>query len=234
MHGASQVTANGQTQTGTAKAAASAAVGLTEGRKDLLLLLGWNANAGIGDGNVQLLLALVVQLAIDPNADASLLGELHGVADQVGDDLANAFGIAKPEHWQFTAVQIHQIQPFAAGRLPKQRMQLGQQGVEVELNLFQLQLAGFNLRQVENVVQNIQQGMAAAVDNIQIVALVFVQLGVQCQLGGPQNAVHRCANLVAHVGQKHRLGAVGLLCLSQRFADFDVGGFQRFLVGNVL
>ena len=42
------------------------------------------------------------------------------------------------------------------------------------------------------------------------------QLGIQREVGHPQDAVHRSADFVAHVGQKSTLGAVGVLgCLPQ-------------------
>ncbi|HTC87532.1 MAG TPA: hypothetical protein VK686_04490 [Bryobacteraceae bacterium] len=49
--------------------------------------------------------------------------------------------------------------------------------------------------------------------------LFAVQIGVQQDFGKPDNAVHRCADLVAHIGQKLALGVAGgfgrLLGMSQ-------------------
>ncbi len=45
-------------------------------------------------------------------------------------------------------------------------------------------------------------------------ALVWRQLGVEQQLGHAEHAVHRRADLVAHVGEELRFGAVGSLRLA--------------------
>ena len=54
----------------------------------------------------------------------------------------------------------------------------------------------------------------------QVVALLGVELGVEQQLGHADDAVHRRADLVAHVGEELALDAIGLL-------GFQLGAGER-------
>ena len=87
----------------------------------------------------------------------------------------------------------------------------GEQAVVLDL-----QLPGLDLRQVENVVDQLEQVLAAGADRADVVAalgLVAVVGVADEQLGEAEDAVERRANLVAHVGQELALGAVGGLGL---------------------
>ena len=79
----------------------------------------------------------------------------------------------------------------------------------------QLHLAGFNLRQVEDVVDQPQQMFAAGEDLIQeplpSAAVVLSVAGVDHQLGETDDRVQWRSQFVAHVGQEHALVLVCLL-----------------------
>ena len=69
-------------------------------------------------------------------------------------------------------------------------------------------MIGLDLRQVENVIDQAQQVLDRAVDLVELLQLTgFGKLAAQ-QVGEAQGRIHRRANLVAHVGEKHALGAV--------------------------
>ena len=65
------------------------------------------------------------------------------------------------------------------------------------------------LREVEDVVDDRQQRVAAVADGLGEVALLGVQRRVQQQAAHADDGVHRRADLVAHRGQEGALGLVG-------------------------
>jgi len=73
---------------------------------------------------------------------------------------------------------------------------------------------GLDLREVEDVVDDRQQRVGRGPCGREVVALLLGELGVERQLGHPDHAVQRRADLVAHVGEElalrpaRRLGAV--------------------------
>ena len=71
------------------------------------------------------------------------------------------------------------------------------------------ELSGLDLREVENVVDDGQQRLAGRLDHVQILALLGAEVRAERELGHADDAVQRRANLVAHVGQKLALRAVG-------------------------
>ena len=82
-------------------------------------------------------------------------------------------------------------------------------GAQIERLALQLQLAGFDLGEVEDVVDDREQRFAAGIDRLHVTVLLVVQRGFQQQAGHGDDAVHGRADLVAHVGQELRLGARG-------------------------
>jgi hypothetical protein len=66
----------------------------------------------------------------------------------------------------------------------------------------ELQLPRFDLRKVEDVVQDREQAFRRCFHRRQAVALIGRQIGVEQQVGHAHDAVHRCADLMAHVGQE--------------------------------
>src|SRR5688572_19766476 len=78
---------NGQTEAGSAVLPRRRPIHLRERLEDECLLLGWNADAGVTDRQMELDLATLT-LARHAHYHFTRLGELDGVADQVDEDLA--------------------------------------------------------------------------------------------------------------------------------------------------
>ena len=99
-------------------------------------------------------------------------------------------------------------------------------------NAFEFHSAGFNLRKIQNVVDDSEEDSADELDHIQILALLGIEFGIQSQIGHAEDAVHGSANLMAHVGQEFALGKVGgfELCVhGLQFAGAGVNfSFQVF------
>jgi hypothetical protein len=79
--------------------------------------------------------------------------------------------------------------------------------LEIEILALELQLARFELREVEHVVEQREQPARGSLHGLRELALVGVELGAEQQLRHTEHAVHRRADLVAHVREELGLGA---------------------------
>ena len=83
----------------------------------------------------------------------------------------------------------------------------------LEGEIFQLHVVGLNFRKIQQVVDDVQQGHAGAVDFLDVVPLLRREVGIQGQIGHAHDAVHGRADFVAHIGQENAFGGIGRLCL---------------------
>ncbi len=82
---------------------------------------------------------------------------------------------------------------------------------QIEIRGAQLDLAGLDLREIENVVDDLEERVRGAVGGVRQPPLGRGELRVPDQVDHSQHAVHRCADLVTHVGEELGLGAARLL-----------------------
>ena len=79
-----------------------------------------------------------------------------------------------------------------------------------ERHILQLHLACFDLRHVEDVVENVQQRLARPPDRPDHAAMFRIgKRGVE-HFGHAEHTVERRSDLVAHIGEKHGFRAAGL------------------------
>ncbi|MNC06261.1 hypothetical protein D3C75_537680 [compost metagenome] len=103
------------------------------------------------------------------------------------------------------------------------------QVAQVEGDAVEHQLAGLDLGEVEDLVDDPQQVVGGLLDSAQVVQLARCQLAFLQQVGETEDAVERGADFVAHVGQEFRLDAAGLQGFLARHVQLDVldlDGFQ--------
>ena len=147
------------------------------------------------------------------------VGEFHRVGDQVVEDLPHADRIAA-----IGAAHVgvdHQVEgdPLAIGDRGEGRVGASGQLLQVEIGQLQLQLARLDFGQVENVIENGQQGLAGLADHLQPATLAARQPVPLHRLGHAQHPVQRRADFVADGGQEGALGPVGGLGGVQRLAQ---------------
>ena len=93
-----------------------------------------------------------------------------------------------------------------------QRAQGGaQDGTQREIGRVQFQAARLDLGEVQDVVDDPEEGVRRRLDRRQVLPLVLGQEGVEGQVGHAEDGVHGRADLVADVGQELVLGPVGRL-----------------------
>ena len=207
-HQLDQAAADRQAETGAAMLARRRHVGLRERLKQLRRLLGRHADPGVAHGALELhlLAGPLDQLDVEPNLAA--LGELHGVVDQVGQDLPETQRIAEQMFRDRRRDVRQELEALVVGLLRRQRRDRADHVVQPEVRGLDIEPAGLDLRKVEDVVDHGEQRRAGVVDLAHVVALLRGERRLERQMRQADDGVHRRADLVAHVREEHRLHLV--------------------------
>src|SRR6185437_9070293 len=112
-----------------------------------------------------------------------------------------------------------QLKTLSGRLLAHQIPNILQDLVEVEVDILDRELARLDLGEVENVVDDAEQMLARTFDLENIVALTRGEVGLQREVRKPDYGVHRCPDLVAHVGKEDALGFARLECRPGRFLE---------------
>ena len=218
-HQAGEIAADGEPEARATELARGRAVGLGEWIEYRFHLVRRDTDAVVHhvDGEARLVTG---RAHVQNYFDAAFIGKLDGVGDQVGDDLAQARGIA--EHLLGDrSVDFHSEKNAFLFRLDQQRFDdFAGEHVRGELQALDLHAPGLDLGKIENVVDELQQVLAARVNGVQVLAALLHGLGIAApqDIGKAEDGVHGRADLVAHVGQEVTLR---LVC--------GLGGFSGFL-----
>ena len=147
--------------------------------------------------------------------------ELDGVPHQIDQDLFEPLEVTHEEARHGALDVVVQLQVLLRGTVGEDVQCLAEQLFEIHRQRLDLHLRRFELREIQNVVDQVQQRFAAGADHAHKLLLLFGKVGLQQQAGGADDAVHRRADLVAHVGQEigfrrrcllgHFLGLLGFL-----------------------
>ena len=144
------------------------------------------------------------------------LGELDGVSHQIDENLAEPRRIGANRLGDQAAVLDFQQEVFRGRPGPHQGGHLAHQAARRTLELFDGHLAGLDLRDVEDVVDDAQQMVAVPLDRMEkLLAFGLADVHLQDQVGVAENGGHGRADFVAHVGQE--------------LALCPAGGFRGFL-----
>ena len=207
-HALHQALADGESQTGAAEAARHAAVALGEGLEHRRLLLQWDADAGVAHREAQPQ-AIFLPVGGAAQLDLAALGELERVGQQVDQDLAQPRRIAEHAS-RHLAVGVEEQRYRPLARLHGHRAhRLGDQFARFQWDAFDVELAGFDARMVEHVVEHAEQRAGGVVQHREIAALLGAQAGAQQQLRHAEHTVQRRAHLMAHVGEELALSLAG-------------------------
>ena len=199
---------NHQPEAGAAVLARRRAVGLFKRAEQPAQRFGRDADAGIlhFEAHQRVRFALVQRQGTQRHRAA--LGELDGVRRIVEQGLLQTHRIAAQRVRKRANLDL-EFKPLVLGRLGDERGDVVHQAVDRHRCAFEKELAGFDLGQIENVVDDRQQMLAGGVDLVQPFALRRRNAAAAQQGGHAEDGVHRRANLVAHVGEKGALGDVG-------------------------
>ena len=218
-HGFHQPLGNGQTKSGAAELARMAGIGLDKFVEDRLALGGRHAHAGIADLDAQPAARLTSRDNTGFDTDAAAFGEFHGIAHQVGDDLAQAAFVRADRLRHLRRHNSGDFHILVIAALAQKLGHAAQHGAQIDIAYVQTQHPGFDLGEIQNVADQVQQRLARLSDGLGIGALLRAKFGFQQQAAHPQHAIHGRADLVAHGGQKTGFGAVGLFGFVARFGQ---------------
>jgi len=212
-HHFGQPPADGQAETGAAVFAGDGRIYLTEGLEQAVETVRGNADAGVSDGEMEgdVLQMRGIFFALHRYHHFARFGKLDCVAQEVGQDLAQACDVADNGRWHIRGHLIGQVEFLLTG-LDAQQVQCRLHALaQVEGLLLQLHLAGLDLGEVQDVIDDGQQGIPTAADRLGEVALLASEGRVEQQAAHADDGIHRGANLVAHGGQERALSLCGSL-----------------------
>ena len=143
-----------------------------------------------------------VVLLHDREVDLARFGELHGVADQIDQHLAHAERISVKVAVDIRINDGPELDTLRRGALGEDFGNAVDQLVEIEVHRLDAQLPGLDLGEIENVVDQREQRVGAGADGGRVFALLAGERGGQEKVRHSDHAVHRRADLMAHVGQE--------------------------------
>ena len=203
---AGETPADREPEAGSTVLARVAAVHLPELLEDQLELVRGDADAGVrhGEGDV-------VTPTGDGHGDRPLVRELDGVAQEVEKDLLDLV-LVGVEPRQVRIDRLHQAHLLALDqRLHRAEAEVNQR-LEVEGHRADLDPAGLDLGEVEDVVDERQEVLGADEDLLEVLVLPGredVAGAPHHEAAEPDDGVERGTELVGHAGEERRLVARG-------------------------
>ena len=107
-----------------------------------------------------------------------------------------------------------------------------QHSAQLQWQAFEPDMVGFDLGQLQDVVDHAQQVLARLFNLVELGQLAAVLDAAPQQVGEADDGIHRRADLVAHVGQKAALGQAGRIGTDLGVAQFQFHGLARREVGT--
>ncbi len=212
-HQLDQLRTDGQTEPAAPVTARGGGVGLGERVKNAGLVLAGNAHAAVLHLQSQALRrsrAGGEHARGDRDAPAARR-ELQRVGQQVAQHLAQPPRVALHALGQIGCQQQAPAQRFGMRLLAVKRTHFLQGVAQQEVHVFHGQLARFDARKVQHIVEQVQQGVGRLVHQVEPACLFGVERGVDQQARQTDQGVERGAHLMADVGQELALGPAGLL-----------------------
>ena len=210
IHQFHEAFAYGEAESRAAVLARHRSVSLRKSFEDFSLLLARDAHAGIANREVHGHRAIgsLAQFGGYLHGYLAPLRELDRVSHEVDQDLPHAPRISHQRFWDARIYVINQLDSFLVRAEAQRLHRLADAFAQIERNDFQFQLAGFDLRKVENVVDDREQRFGGELHEAKEFALLGCQFRIENQLRHAQNPVHRRADFVAHRGEECALGLV--------------------------
>ena len=225
-HEPDQAFADRQPESGTAVLARGRCVDLAESVEQAVDFLRRDADTGVANGELDRDIATAFVAGVFAgvvawagagggagsrtrhpavHVDLALIGELHRVADQIDQHLAQTRHVAVNSTRHVRLDVVDQLDTLLAGALADQVERILDHAGDVERFVLKLHATRFDLGKIQDVVDQGQQLHSRKLDRLDVVALLHVERRVLQQAGGADHAVERSSNLVAHGGEKGRL-----------------------------
>ena len=154
-------------------------------------------------------------------------GELDGIAEQVDEHLAQTTGIAQQVAGNVGRNDTAHRQPLGerAGRHNVER--IADLAVEVERDVFQIDVIGIKLCDVQHVVNELQEMCRGIAGDLGVALLHRVKLGARNQVDNADNAAQRSPDFMAHGGKEGGAGMGRRFRLVAGILKRDAGLYAR-------
>ena len=146
-----------KSQPGAAELAGGGTIGLGKGIENNRLLVGRNTYSGVRDLEFQYHYRATILGQPHDQPNLALVGEFHRIAKQIGQNLAQAMLIADQVQPQRVRQYHVEGEPLSARRLDEQFVAFIHDGSEIERAMFEFELAGLDLRQIQDIIDQAQQ-----------------------------------------------------------------------------
>ncbi len=137
--------------------------------------------------------------------------ELQRVREEVEDDLADPARVAEHAGRELVVHRVGQLDVVVGRRRREQVEGTLDDAAQVHRLRVELDLAGLDLGEVEDVVDDREQGVARGLDRLGVLLLLGVERRVEQQAAHADDRVHRRPDLVAHGREERGLGLVRVL-----------------------
>ncbi len=198
------------------------AVALLEGREDRLAPLGRDPGTGVGDREAELSGGSHVGTQLDGDANPAALGELDGVAGEVQKHLPQTHRVGVHDSRRRSADRGGDLQPLALRARRHQLDHALDEVTQVDRRHGQVQSTGIHSGEIEDLIDQRDQGLARTVNRLDITRVLRAEGGAPQQLRHPENAAQGRADLMPHGGEKARFGDVrrlGAVALGDRLLE---------------
>ena len=100
-----------------------------------------------------------------------MVGELDGVVDEVDEDLTETEGIADQGRGNLRRRGNEELEILVLGLVADDDGKIVERIFKLEFSFLDIQLAGFDLGEVEDVVDDAQQRLGGGLDLVQVIGL---------------------------------------------------------------
>src|SRR5689334_816888 len=195
------------------QAASFTAVGgiyLLERLKKAALVLRANADAGVNDANYNHASTVAAGLE-EFEANGSFIGEFDGVVGEINDNLAERAAVRSGHHIVIRQRSL-KLETLGFRHRAQRSADIVEHALAEDVLGNDLHLAGFNLRQVQQIVDERKQVPGAGLDGLELLLLFGIHRSGQFHqqsTGESDDGVQGRAQLVAHAGQEAVFGETG-------------------------
>ncbi|MFM1945251.1 MAG: hypothetical protein RI897_4233 [Verrucomicrobiota bacterium] len=132
----------------------------------------------------------------------AFLGKLECIDYEVRDDLVQASGVAVQAIGHISIDESDEFDPFGLGAIGDHFYRGIDGGPEVEVDLIEVDFSGLDLGEVEDFINDVEEGFRAVVDSFDVFGLVAVEAGIAEEDGHADDAVQGGSDFVADIGEE--------------------------------
>lgn len=222
---------DGEAEAGAAELSGSGIVGLSEVIEEIGLVLFRDAHPGIANGEAEEEGGFASFGLFDGEDDLAGFGEFEGIAEEVGEDLAESSGVAEEAIREIGLWGDDEFEVFMSSLGGEHPADLVEEGAEAERGILEFDAAGLNFGEVEDIIDEAEEGFGGQFGGFGEVALGGLEVGIKEQAGHPEDAVEGRTDFVAHFGKEFGLGLIGGLGFLFGLLEGDL---EIFALGDVL